>query len=369
MEKHSHVFERFTTFENLYDGYLLARRNKRQKAGVLSYSDRLEENIIDSINRLQWKTYTPGQLHPFYEYWPKLRLIHSLPFYDRVVNCAAYKVLWPIYAKSFYEHSYGSIPNRGTVRAAEQIQTWMRIVSGKGDWYVGKADVAKFFFRIPIDVQLERLGAPLDDPDMMWFLETAIRCDGRPFGLPLYCTDITTAERVAGIGMQVGSLISQTTANVVMTPLDHFIKRELRVPYYARYMDDMIIFCPSRAETWEALKEIDNFLQTELGLQLNGKTAVVPVGRKVEFVGRKISPACIELRKSTSLQMKRHLQYVMDHYATGELPFDYCDNVIQSYKGLMKHTDSEKLRKKLFDTIYLSHQPELVPEWHSDIIY
>ena len=107
MEKHSHVFERFATFDNMYDGYLLARRQKRYKAAVLDYSAHLEENIIDAVNRLQWKMYEPGELHPFYEYFPKVRLIHSLPFYDRVVNCAAYKVLWPIYFRSMYEHSYG----------------------------------------------------------------------------------------------------------------------------------------------------------------------------------------------------------------------------------------------------------------------
>ena len=35
MEKHEHVFERFIDFENLYGGYLLARRNKRYTDGVL----------------------------------------------------------------------------------------------------------------------------------------------------------------------------------------------------------------------------------------------------------------------------------------------------------------------------------------------
>ena len=93
-----------------------------------------------------------------------------------------------------------------------------------GDWNFVKMDITKFFFRIPTEVQLRELGRPLDDADMMWFFERAIRCDGRPLGLPLYCTDVTTAERIAGRGMQVGSLVSQMTANVVMTPADHYIK-------------------------------------------------------------------------------------------------------------------------------------------------
>jgi retron-type reverse transcriptase len=357
MEKHRQVFKKFATFDNLYNGYLLARRNKRYNDNVLAYSANLEENLINDLNRLLWKEYEPGRLHAFYEYFPKMRLIHSLPFADRVVNCAAYNALWPIYSRSFYEHSYGSIPGRGTERAVAKLQEWMRIVENKPQkWYIGKMDIAKFFFRIPIDVQLRELGRPLDDPDMMWFLETAIRCDGRPFGLPLHCTDITTAERVSGIGMQVGSLISQMTANVVLTPLDHHIKRDLAAEYFIRSMDDMIILVPSKSQAWETVYAVDDFLRENLGLQLNNKTAVMPVGVGVEFIGRRIWPHKIELRKSTTLQMKQHLRFVAEHYATGELPLDYCVSVIQSYLGMMKHCDCDALLKQTLEDYVLIKQ-------------
>lgn len=80
MEKHSHVFERFATFDNMYDGYCLARRNKRYQMVVLDYSANLEENIINDMNRLQWKMYKPEKLHAFYEYFPKMRLIRCASF-------------------------------------------------------------------------------------------------------------------------------------------------------------------------------------------------------------------------------------------------------------------------------------------------
>lgn len=361
MERHSHVFERFATFDNLYDGYLLARKNKRYKDCVLDYSDHLEENIINDVNRLQWKMYQPGQLHAFYEYFPKMRLIHSLPFSDRVVNCAAYNVLWPIYRHSFYEHSYGSINGKGPDKAVAKLQDWMRMVGRKPQqWYMGKMDVAKFFFRIPIDVQLRELGRPLDDPDMMWFLETAIRCDGRPFGLPLYCTDVSTAERISGIGMQVGSLISQMTANVVLSPLDHYIKRVLGVPLYIRVMDDMMVLCPSKEQTWDVVGAVDDYLRENCGLQLNNKTAVMPVGYRVEFVGKMVTPTKITIRKSTSLQMKRHLNWVMEHYAAGELSYDYSMSVIISYLGSLKHCDCPELRDKILeDWVLVRNQEQL----------
>lgn len=231
----------------------------------------------------------------------------------------------------------------------------MREAAAKpGDWYFVKMDITKFFFRIPTEVQLRELGRPLDDADMMWFFERAIRCDGRPLGLPLHCTDVTTAERIAGRGMQVGSLVSQMTANVVMTPADHYIKRELGAPYYARYMDDMGAIIEGKAAAWELVEEVDNYLQTNLGLNLNQKTAVIPIGNPVEFVGRKISPVKIELRRQTTLGMKKHLRYVQDAYAAGEIDLDYALSVITSYRGLFKDVTSDAFLEKMLDEFVLS---------------
>lgn len=358
MEKHQHVFEKFVDFENQYDGYRLARRNKRYRPEVLDYTANLEENLIDGINHLIWKDYSISGVHEFYEYFPKKRIITAWPFKNRVINCAAYNVLWPIYSKSFYEHSYGSIPGKGHLKAFLQLQQWMRKVSLKPGpkWWLGKADVAKFFRRIPHEVQLRELGKPLDDPDMMWFLETSIKGDGRPTGLPLEYSDIADAERIFGIGMPAGSLIAQITGNVVLTPVDHYMKRVVRVPYYIRYMDDMILLAPSKNQVWDALYALDDYLRENMGLQLNNKTSVMPYDSGVEFVGRVIRPDRIDIRKSSALQMKKHLNYVREAYGRGEVPLEYAQSVIVSYLGLLKHTSCTALRKKLLhDYVLVRH--------------
>ena len=354
MEKYQHVFDKFIQFETHYDGYLLARRCKRYKPEVLAYSAHLEDNLIDGINHLIWKDYKIDGVHEFYEYFPKKRIITAWPFRCRVVNCAAYRVLWPIYSKSMYEHSYGSIPGRGTIKATQRLQQWMRKSrrTGKNQW-LAKADVAKFFFRIPHEVQLRELGKPLDDPDMMWFLETCIKGDGRPTGLPLDCGDPTEAERIFGIGMPVGSLISQMTANVVMTPVDHYMKRVAMAPLYARYMDDMVMIGESKQQMWDLIGMLDDFLQSQMGLQLNNKTCVMRYDDGVEFVGRIITPDRIDLRKSSSLQMKRHLDYVREAYSKGEVSLEYAKDVITSYLGLLQHTDSKALREKICEDYVL----------------
>lgn len=358
MEKHQHVFEKFVDFENQYDGYRLARRNKRYRPEVLDYTANLEENLINGINHLIWKDYVITGAHEFFEYFPKKRIITAWPFKYRVINCAAYNVLWPIYARSFYEHSYGSIPGKGSVNACKQIQQWLRKAQASSikGWWIGKADIAKFFFRVPHEVQLRELGKPLDDPDMMWFLETSIHGDGRPTGLPLEFSDVAEAERIFGIGMPVGSLISQMTANVVLTPMDHFMKREVRIPYYARYMDDMFLMAPSKEQVWDAMYRMGDYLEEHLGLQLNNKTAVMPYDAGFEFVGRVLKPNRIDVRKSSALQMKKHLKYVREAYSRGEVPLEYAQSVMISYLGLLKHTSSTAFRNRLLkDYVLIRH--------------
>lgn len=349
MEKHQRVFEKFVDFENQYNGYLLARRNKRFRPEVLTYTANLEENLLNGINHLIWKDYKISGVHEFYEYFPKKRLITAWPFKNRVINCAAYNVLWPIYSKSFYEYSFGSIPGKGTIAAVYQIQQWLRKAraSSINGWWVGKADISKFFFRVPHEVQLRELGKPLDDPDMIWFLETCIHGDGRPTGLPLEFSDVADAERIFGIGMPVGSLISQMTANVVMNPVDQYMKRVVQIPYYARYMDDMFLMAPSKAQVWDALYALDDYLRENVGLQLNNKTAVMPYDDGFEFVGRIIRPDRIDVRKATSLKIKKHLRYVREAYGRGEVPLEYALSVITSYMGLLKHTSSQALKNRL----------------------
>ena len=69
MEKYQHVFDNFIQFENLYDGYLLARRHKRFKQEILAYTANLEENLIDAQNHLIWKDLEIEGVHSFYEYF------------------------------------------------------------------------------------------------------------------------------------------------------------------------------------------------------------------------------------------------------------------------------------------------------------
>jgi hypothetical protein len=127
-------------------------------------------------------------------------------------------------------------------------------------------------------------------------------------------------------------------------------------------MDDMLLMGESKQQVWDALGRMQYFLEDHLGLTLNDKTAVMSYDEGVEFVGKIIRPERITVRKSTSLQMKRHLRYVREAYGRGEVPLEYALSVITSYIGLLEHTDCDALKKKLReDFVLVTHVPEEYP--------
>lgn len=114
-----------------------------------------------------------------------------------------------------------------------------------------------------------------------------------------------------------------------------------------------IFLAPSKEQIFDILGRFEDFLFDNLGLQLNSKTAIMPFDAGPEFVGKRIWPDKIQMRRSSSLHMKQHLRYIMDHYRTGELDLDYCLSVIRSYLGYMEHCNCDALRKKVLDDFAL----------------
>jgi hypothetical protein len=92
------------------------------------------------------------------------------------------------------------------------------------------------------------------------------------------------AEQGEQVGVPIGNLMSQFFGMTYLGPLDEFIKRELKVKHYVRYVDDFVLFDLTRQQCDEYLATIRKFLATELRLELSKFTAA-PVARGVNFVG------------------------------------------------------------------------------------
>jgi retron-type reverse transcriptase len=109
IKRHGNLYSQIYDFENLLAAYKEARKGKRFRREVLEFTRNLEESLISIQNELIWRTYRVGQYREFFVYEPKKRLIMALPFRDRVVQWAIYRVLNPILERRYIADSYSCL--------------------------------------------------------------------------------------------------------------------------------------------------------------------------------------------------------------------------------------------------------------------
>lgn len=359
------VYDRICDYEELYQSHLEARKGKRYRDDVLVFTDRLEENLIELQNELIWQTYKVGKYRQFYVREPKLRLVMALQYRDRVVQWAIYKQLYPFYDRMFIEDSYACRRDKGSHKAADRLQYWLRQVNRKpGKWYYLKLDISKYFYRVDHLVLLEILSRRIKDPRLMQLLSEIINCEDTRFGLPagLSPEECTEDMWLADVGMPIGNLTSQLFANLYLNELDQLCKHELHVHYYIRYMDDVIILSDSKKELAELKAIIEDFLNSVLHLDLNKKTAIRPCSLGVEFVGYHIWTTHRKLKKQTARRMIRNVKRMCEQMAAGTLSREEFDRTAASYNGVLQHCNSYGLKQKLNEIYFqYNYQPQEAP--------
>lgn len=345
------AWQMICSFEWLLYANINARKGKRYRLEIMAFTAKLEDNLLIIQQGMKDGTYTLGPYRKLWVYVPKKRLVMALGYPDRIVQWSLYQYLMPIYDKLFIEDSYACRVNKGSHRAAERLQYWMQQVSRKPGpgWYYLKLDISKYFYRVNHEKLLAILERRIKDPEMMAFIRGVINSTAEPFGLPRGRTPQNTPpeEWLYDVGMPIGNLTSQLLANIYLNELDQYCKHKLKIHYYIRYMDDAILLGPDKETVLRWKLDIEVFLRGELELDLNDKTSIRPVRKGVEFVGVRIWPTHMKLRKSTVGRIKREVRAISARYAAGEMSKEQFERRAASIRGMLKHTESESLRWRL----------------------
>lgn len=350
MKKATDIFPKIYDFENLFCAYKAGIKCKRYRPDVMEFSGQLESNLIELQNELIWNTYEVGRYNIFYVYEPKKRLIMSLLFKDRVAQHAIYRQLNPIFEKQFISDSYACRVGKGTHKAIDRLQYWLRQTDRKKEkYYYLKLDISKYFYRIDHEILMEILERKLGDPPLLKLLEKIIKSEDTKFGLPMGADigDVAFDEMLEDVGLPIGNLTSQMFANLYLNELDQFCKHKLHLHYYIRYMDDIIILHHDKKYLEKVKEEIAEYLGANLHLQLNKKTCIRPTSMGIEFVGFRIWSTHRKLRKKTAKKLKKRLQFLFHAYSVGEIDKETLDRSVASYRGILKHFDSYGLRQSL----------------------
>ena len=221
MKRVGFLFEKAFTLDSLLGAFKKASKHKHSTRACFNFEINLAFNIQSLYEELHNGTYKPQPYYSFRIYEPKSRIIYAPAFRDLVVQHAIYAVVGPMFEKSFIDQSYACRVGYGTHKAADYAQQVLRNIPRNS--YNLKLDIRKFFYTI--------------DRTILQILIARKIKDSRFVNLMLLFADYGEP-----LGIPIGNLLSQLYALIYLNPLDHFIKRNLKVKYYCRYVDDFILF-------------------------------------------------------------------------------------------------------------------------------
>lgn len=352
------VYYEITSFHTLMVADTHVSKGKRENTERLRFYDNREGNLEEISTLLRAGKVPKVEYHSFYVYVPKVRKVIFIDYWSKVVQRAIYDVLNPKICRTFIEHTYACVKGRGQLAAMEQLYTWMRETRTSGtEWYYYKFDVAKFFYRIDHEILMDICRKKIDDPRTVDLLGYYINNDAVPFGMPLDANQLTITEEqmLYDLGIPIGGGLSHMLGNMYLDPLDQFGKRVLGIKRYIRYMDDIIILDNDKERLKEYGRRMTQFLEEQLHLNFNNKTALRPVRVGCEFVGFVIYNDHVILRKSTTLRMKRTLRKTRQDYHDNLITFKEANATMQSYLAMLSHVDCKKFKEKLLDEFVLTH--------------
>lgn len=241
--------------ENLIAAEAIARKGKQHQYGVKIFDRDPERNLSELRDMLYYREYTTGPYSHIRIHDPKERDVARLAYYPhRIVQHAIMLQLENHFVSSLTVDTFSCIKGRGIHGFHRSMKRALSDVLETR--YCLKIDIRKFYPSIDHDVLKAQLRRKFKDPDLLWLLDDII--DSAP-------------------GVPIGNYISQFLANFNMSPFDHWIKEVMRVKYYLRYCDDMVILAPNKPYLHQLLASINEYLSSNLKLSLKHNYQVFPV--------------------------------------------------------------------------------------------
>ncbi len=361
---------------DLFQAYYDARKHKRQTANALAFEANYEENLFVLYEEIKNFQYKISQSICFVVKKPVCREIFAADFRDRIVHHLIFNAINPIFEKNFIKDSYSCRIGKGTSYGIKRVDHFIRACSEnyQKDCWILKLDISGYFMSMDRNILFAKIEKKLkshfeanDDEqaelDLLLYLirkvvfndptkNCAVRGTrqdwvGMPRSKSLFCAK-------EGAGFPIGNLTSQLFGNIYLDDFDHFVRENLKIKYYGRYVDDMVFVHADKEYLKSIVLKVRAYLQEELKLTLHPKKIYLQHGSKgVAFLGTLIKPYRIYIASRTKQNFYARMKGYNAEIANGKIfsekeikEFIGCVN---SYLGVMKHYETFRLRKKMIE--------------------
>lgn len=299
-------------------------------------------NLYNILFDLHNKRYELGRYNIFIINEPKYRLIMSENIRDKVVNhLISSTILIRALDKKLIYSNVATRAGKGSGLANDLLMKYLsNILLKHRKVYCLKMDVKKYFYNINHDVLKRMLKQDIKDKDALDIVFKVIDSTDEDYiNEEIDRVRYKEIERVKllnisdkeknkkirellsiplydkGKGLGIGNMTSQILAVYYLSEIDHFIKEELGVKYYIRYMDDLVIL-DSDYEYLRFIYDRVSRMMLEYGLVLNSKSGIHELSRGFSFLGytyKLSNKIVIRVNNATFRRVSKHLSSLVKY--------------------------------------------------------
>ena len=361
------VKQNIIPLEDLFKAYYSCRKNKRSTINALAFELNLEEELIQLKEELESGRYAISSSIAFVVDKPVKREIFAANFRDRVVHHLVIQKMNSVFEPYFIYDSYACRKSKGTHFGIGRVDGFIRKCSKNytQDCYVLKLDIKGFFMHINKTILYTKIEtlfiSKYNGADKQLYLNLCkIILFNEPVNNAIIKGKLSNWDNLPkdkslfaakpDYGLPIGNLTSQVFANVYMSCFDYFIKHQLGIRYYGRYVDDFVLVHTNKAYLKSLIPIISKFLKTELHLKLHPKKIYLQhYSKGVSYIGGFIKPNRIYVSKRTKGNFYEaiHKQNKLIENTTNPSKVEKLLflSSMNSYLGILKHFKSYKLRK------------------------
>lgn len=384
------LFNSICSMDNLYRAYQNAKSGK----GWYKEVKQIEKRPFYYLAGLQYMLKNHLFKTSEYEIFilnegKKKRDVYKLPFFpDRIAQWAILQVIEPFLVANMTADTYSAIPGKGIQPIVNDLRGYYKTkrVDGKKKsvWvpsillsdeentrYCYKIDLHHYYQSINHEVLKQKFRKVFKDPELLWLLDEIADSINTAIEEDLIELSLSGEIEVdPNTGIPIGNYMSQYSGNFYLSSFDHWVKEELHVKHYYRYMDDVVIFASSKEELHEIHRKVTAYTRDYLHLNIKGNYQIFPTKvRGVDFVGYRFFGEYTLLRKSTAINFKRKMRACRKKMENNIPPTysEWCS--FNSYKGWLGNCDSYRLFKKYMEPLieYMQNYYEREVKDHGEV--
>lgn len=341
MRREGNIIQEIVEYGNMSDSFDqvlrgTVRKQCREGKELLAHREEVIANLQREIADGTF-TVTEYRERDIYEYGKHRRL--QIVAMERRIGCNAIMNVVDKHLHARYIRTSGaSIKKRGTHDMMLQVSRVLKVLKDNPRIrYAYQYDIRHFYDNVDHQVAKDAFAHVFKDKILLKILGSLID--------------------MLETGISFGLRISQATGNLILSiHLDHHLKDEMGVKHFFRYCDDGLVLAETKAELWLIRDAIHEMLEA-IGLEIKPNERVFPVSEGIDFVGYKIYPDHVLLRKRIKKKFAAKIKKIKSRKRRHEL--------IASFYGMTKHADCANLNNKLigvetmksFKDLKVTYQP------------